>query len=208
MTTKKSSLLSKINLAIIIGIIIAIVTSPFTAFAKECDEIRENVLRLHILANSNSDEDQALKLKVRDKILALDSALFENIDNFTDAKEIAQNSLNKIINIAQQEVYNNGYSYKVNAEVCNMYFNTRDYDGFSMPAGKYDAVRITIGEAKGKNWWCVLYPALCLPAASPKNEMENKLSDEQIDILSNKNSYEFRFASVEFFEKLKHLLFD
>ncbi len=199
---------NKLSIALAIGLLVTIITSSFTVFAKECDNIRENVLRFHIIANSNTKEDQELKLKVRDRILELDKTLFENSSNFVDAKAVVEKNLDKIKQTAQDEIYKNGYSYEVKAQVCKMYFNTREYDTFTMPAGKYNAVRLTIGEAKGKNWWCVLYPPLCLPAASSKKELKDILSQQQINILEGKQKYEIKFATVEIYEKLMKLLFD
>jgi stage II sporulation protein R len=194
---------TKIHIAIIIGLLLAILVSPFSAFAKECNVVRNSVLRLHILANSNSQEDQQLKLAVRDKILELDTSVFEQAKNLSDAKQAAEENLELIQKTAQSLVYAKGFNYDVKAEVVKMFFNTREYSTFTLPAGQYNAVRVTIGEAKGNNWWCVLYPPLCVPAATSKEKMEETFTSEELNLLKNSSKYEVRFASVELYEKIK-----
>ena len=141
--------------------IIAMSATDYTAFAKQCSDIRQKVFRLHILANSDSTADQALKLKVRDKILEASGELFATTGGKTEAEAEAKANLDKLLAIAQQEVYQEGYQYQVKAAIVHMYFNTRTYGDVTLPAGDYDALRITIGAAKGHNWWCVLFPPLC-----------------------------------------------
>lgn len=195
--------MKKIELSILIGLIFTILVGGFTTFAADCNEIREDVLRLHILANSDSKEDQALKLKVRDRILKEMGSVFETPETLEEAKNSASDHLEEVKRIAQDEIFCNGYDYSVNAELVNMYFTTRQYDTFTLPAGMYDAVRITIGKAEGKNWWCVLYPPLCLPAAQPQEVLKEEFSEEEADLVGKNPNYEVRFAVVEWFENLK-----
>lgn len=197
--------INKFNLALVIAVILSLVTSQFTAFAADCNVIRNNTLRLHILANSNSSQDQQLKLMVRDKILEASGELFSATNDIDAAKRQATENSDKIKAIAQDVITENGYDYNVEVTICNDYFNTREYDSFTLPAGNYDAVRVTIGEASGKNWWCVLYPTLCIPAAgnAKENQLE-ELTDEQRDIIENSGKYEIKFASVELFQKIKN----
>jgi stage II sporulation protein R len=198
--------LKKIEISVLIGLVITILIGSITTFAADCSQIREDVLRLHILANSDTDEDQALKLRVRDRILSESGELFENPATLEEAKSSAADHIEEVRQIAQDEVYANGYDYQVNAEIVNMYFTTRQYETFTLPAGMYDAVRITIGEAKGHNWWCVLYPPLCLPAAQPEEKMEQALTQDEADLVTRNPQYEVRFAVVEWFEDLKNAL--
>ena len=121
-------------------------------FEAECNEISNEVFRIHILANSDSQADQSLKLKVRDEILAFSEGLFESADSKEEAENIVRENMDEIIAVAQKKVYDEGYRYKVNAELTNMYFTTRYYEQFTMPSGMYDALRVTIGEGEGKNW--------------------------------------------------------
>lgn len=196
----------KFNIALSLALVIAIATSPFTVFAKECNKIRKEVLRLHIIPNSNAKQDQKVKLIVRDKILQIDEELFANSKNLEEAKQIAKNNTEYIRKIVLQTLKKNGFDYDAQVTVCKMFFDTREYENFTMPAGKYDAIRITLGEAKGKNWWCVLYPTLCVPAASKKQDLSDVLTASQMQMLEGKSEYELRFASVELLEKLKEWL--
>lgn len=195
--------MKKINIAVSIGLIISILLTSVTTFAKELDDIREQVLRLHILANSNTDDDQNLKLKVRDAILDIDSILSKKADNLEEAKTIFQEFLPQIKKVSEDIIHENGYSYKVDVEMANLYFPTREYEDFVLPAGYYDALRVQIGEAKGDNWWCVLYPPLCLPAATDKRKIDDAFNKRDADIVTNKNQYEFKFAVVELYQTIK-----
>lgn len=197
--------MKKVLAALSIGLFFSILMTSMTDFMTDCGQIRENVLRLHILANSDTDEDQNLKLAVRDRILETTGSLFYNMDSTEDAKETALENLDLILEAAREEIASQGYDYTVNAEVCNMFFDTRIYDQFRLPAGRYDAVRITIGEAKGHNWWCVLYPPMCLPGAMPKEELEAVMEPGEADIIERPEKYEVKFAVVELWEKFKNL---
>jgi stage II sporulation protein R len=198
--------MKKFEISIIIGLVITIILSSFTGFAKECDGIRKSVLRLHILANSNSVADQELKIKVRDKILANTDKLFVEQNSLENAKKNVSQRLDEIKKIASDEISANGYDYKVNVEIVNMFFDTRVYDELTMPAGRYDALRVTIGKAEGKNWWCVLYPPICLPAATKKVDMSKALNEKQIKIVGTKKKYEVRFKAVEIYQKIKSMV--
>lgn len=195
--------MKRIEKAMLIGLIFSIVIGNFSVFAKECSDIRGNVLRLHILANSDSDEDQALKLKVRDRILQETGDLFLNASDLDGAEDKAAANLETVRQIAEDEIRAQGYDYAVKAELCNMFFDTRTYEEVTMPAGRYDAVRITIGAAEGKNWWCVLYPPLCIPAAQPQKELSDVLDEDEMEVVQAKPKYEVRFACVEFIERIK-----
>lgn len=186
----------------------AILIDSFSSFSANCDSIRENTLRLHILANSDSPKDQEIKLKVRDRILKESGNLFYFDDGILNAKEKAKNNLTAIENIAKDELAKLGVESDVSAELTNMFFDTRVYDSFTMPAGRYDALRIKIGKADGKNWWCVLYPRLCLPTASKNNEgiLNSVFTQDEVSILESKPKYEIRFYAVEVFQKIKNKL--
>lgn len=197
--------MKKIELSIIIGLIVSILLSGFSSFAAECESIRSNVLRLHILANSNSKQDQALKIKVRDRILKSSPELFSNQSTLQAAESDIEKNISRIKEIAQQEIIANGYNYKIDAKIVNMYFDTKSYGNYTMPAGKYDALRIYIGNAEGKNWWCVLYPPLCIPAASQKVKIQEKLNSKEINVVKSNKKIEIRFKAVEIFEKFKEM---
>ena len=173
-------------------------------FAKDCEEIRRKVVRLHVLANSDSEEDQALKLKVRDTVTETAAGLFDTAENADEALKVAEERLPEILAAAQQRVYDEGDTYPVGAEMTRMYFTTRTYESGTLPAGMYDAVRITIGEGAGKNWWCVVFPPICVPAASEHKELSDVLDEEQVDIVTQPQKYEVKFKIVEWWEGLTH----
>jgi stage II sporulation protein R len=200
--------LLKIEKAILCGFIIVVIatfSSGFSAFANSCDEIRGKVFRLHILANSDSSEDQALKLKVRDRILSASSEIFTSSGDKAQALLVVKNNLDKIESIAQDEVNKQGYIYPVKATVVNMYFTTRTYGSVTLPAGDYDALRITIGKAEGHNWWCVLFPPLCLPSAKSSENLDDVLGSKEANSIQNSSSgYVIKFKCVEIFQQAKN----
>jgi len=197
--------MKKIDIALIIGLILTIIISSTNAFAKDLDDISDSVVRLHILANSDSAEDQALKLKVRDAILKETSSIFSQGKTRLEAEQLVIDNLDKIKKIAEKTIAENGYSYSVKCELTYMEFNERTYDSITLPAGKYDALRITIGEAKGKNWWCVMYPQFCI-APSIKNQDLNTFKTADVKIMKAPTKYKVRFKCVDLFNKIKKKL--
>lgn len=189
--------------ALCFGLIVSIVFSALY-FSAECKTISDSVLRLHILANSDSADDQALKLKVRDEILKKSGELLATASTKEEAEQLTAQQMQAIVDDAQAYVYSQGYDYPVTASLLNMPFNTRIYGDIAMPAGNYDALRITIGEGKGHNWWCVMFPPICLPAAEEKQELSDVLDDEQLQIVENEPQYEIKFKFVEIYESIVH----
>lgn len=177
--------------ALLAGLIFTLFLSSAQAFADTCDPIREEVLRLHILADSDSEEDQQVKIAVRDKLLSLHLFDTDGVNSRLEAEQAAQENLLTIKAAAQQEVYAQGHTDQVEAEIVRMYFSTRVYDTVTLPAGYYDAVRITIGSGEGHNWWCVLYPQMCYVDATwsePTEEshirLQNTLTEEEYVVVS------------------------
>ena len=196
--------MKRFKTALGLGLLLAVVlTCSFSSFAAVCGEIRADTLRLHILANSNSEADQQLKLAVRDAILEQAGDLFSGAADKQEATAKAQQQLEQIRQIARQVILENGYDYPVTVCVTNLYFATTHYPdtGLTLPAGRYDAVRVEIGEAEGKNWFCVLFPPLCVPAATEKEE--NQYTEEEQ--LVTQGDYELRFALVEWVEHLREV---
>ena len=192
-------------LSITLAMIISMLVSSLGSFAEDCSAIRGKVLRLHVLANSDSAEDQALKLKVRDRILSESGQLFSNSPDKQLAVEAAREHTELLENQAVSEIRQNGRDYPAKAEVVNMYFTTREYEGFMLPAGYYDALRITIGAGKGKNWWCMIFPPLCVSAATDKKVLSDVLTVKEADIVNGKK-YKMKFKAVEIIEKIKSIL--
>ncbi len=196
------------------GLILAILISNIGSFisdGRKLDELRGSVLRLHILANSDSEQDQRLKLMVRDKLL--ESGLFESAESLSQAEAIAEEKLDKITDIAERVLRENGCNHKVTAELADVDFGDRTYGDITMPAGRYRALRIKIGSAQGHNWWCVMYPPLCLPAAceaedgvgEDESAAEANFDEKELDILHKPRKYKVRFA---IWDKIKSIISD
>lgn len=199
--------LKQIEKAVLMGLLITVMAASFSgmsAFASQCGDIRGRVLRLHILANSDSAADQQLKLNVRDKILAQSAELFGKADTKQEAEAVVRANLPKLVMVAQNEVRREGYNYIVGANLVNMYFTTRTYGDVTLPAGDYDAVRITIGAAKGHNWWCVLFPQLCLPAAEQSKKIGDVLTPGEVGVVegAGKKDIVIKFKAVEVCEQV------
>lgn len=198
MKTNKSTLIIK---SAVIAFVLTVIYSVIP-FQVVCAEIPNDVFRFHILANSDSEEDQALKLKVRDKVLEKTKILFDTANSKSDAEEFVKANLETIEEIAQNEVYKNGYNYPVKAEIVNMHFDTRYYESYTLPSGMYDALRITIGNAKGHNWWCVMYPSICISTVDEgKDRAKDALSDDEYSVVTD-NKVEYKFFIVELFQKI------
>ena len=172
-------------------------------------DISDSVFRLHVLANSDSIEDQELKYKVRDKLLTYMNSICKNTSSKEEAINIANSNISEFKKIAQDVIYENGYTYDVNVEIGNFEFPTKTYGDISFPAGYYDALRVTIGEAKGQNWWCVMFPPLCfidvtsgvVPDES-KEVLKENMNEEDYALVSESESntgISFKFKLLEFF---------
>ena len=167
-----------------------------------CEGVRKNAVRLHILANSDSEEDQALKLKVRDAVLAASEDWPQTADTAEEALAMAESRLPELEAVARHVILAEGYDYPVTAEVCRMYFTTRQYDTLTLPAGMYDAVRISIGDGAGQNWWCVMYPPLCVGAATDRKEATSLWSDSQQELMQGGERYVVKFKVVEWAQQV------
>ena len=181
------------------GLILAILISNTVGIIRDgrrLDRLRGSVLRLHILAESDRDRDQQLKLYVRDALL--ESGILGEADSLAEAESIAAERLPDIERIAETVLRANGCELPVEAELADTEFDVRTYGDITMPAGTYRALRVKIGSAQGHNWWCVMYPSLCVPAAcevtDDKQEELEKFGDEELDILYEPEKYEIRFA--------------
>ncbi len=212
-----------LTISMLIGAAAAIILGSFTVFAKECEDMPQRLFRLHILANSDSEEDQQLKYDLRDYLLQDMSDIFKDCQSATQAKFAAKENLSQIAEKSALFVKEKGYDYKVTASVENIYFTTRRYGSTVVPAGNYDSLRIVIGEGEGHNWWCVMFPPLCLGAVEEyvtsdedlimcrnKVESSNHHNVSSNSTISNKTSriieqdqpVEVRFALFEWIEKL------
>lgn len=196
------------TLSALAGLLISVFISAVFMTADGKENLRENILRLHIPANSDSAADQEVKIKVRDKILLMSEEIFAGKTDRDEILLAAENNLQRFENAADEILSENGFPYKAHAELADMYFDDRTYDSFFVPHGEYTALRITLGSGRGKNWWCVMYPALCLPCFSENTGTEEIISDSSISeegekiLNSSESQLEIKFFLVEFIEEL------
>jgi len=167
------------KLATFIVLILFISSGTYIAAAQE-SKLSDSVLRLHVIANSDDPADQALKLAVKDEIVKFMQTEFINTTDAADAKALAQKDMLRIKAIAEDKVLASGYEYPVEVYVGECEFPTKSYGNMVFPQGKYQAVRVIIGEGKGKNWWCVLFPPLCLVSSGDRGMSLNSLQEAQI----------------------------
>ncbi len=170
-------------------------------------EIYDSVLRLHVLANSDSDEDQALKLKVRDAVLEEGKAIFEECKTRDEAIKAVNENIDLLESTAKKVILDEGYDYPVSIELIDEVYPTKNYEGLCFPSGSYLSLKILIGDAEGQNWWCVLFPPMCLSAASGTNSddafISVGLSKDQYGIITETDSptYKIRFKLLEVIEE-------
>ena len=183
-----------------------ILISAFFYVDAVSSDISNSVFRLHVIANSDSKEDQELKYKVRDKVLEYMNLISKNCTSKEDVINLAKTHQEEFKNIAQSVIKENGYNYNV-----NIYIGT--YGDISFPAGNYDCLRIEIGESKGQNWWCVMFPPLCfvdvtsgIVPEDSKSLMQNNLTDEEYSIISDNHSpdIQIKFGLIEMFNNFKN----
>lgn len=196
--------MKKLELAVALGLIMAIAWGNFAEFKTHLDNLHTDVLRLHILANSDTQEDQDLKLLVRDELLRHSEQLFGNCETLEEMKACAIEEKETIRLLAQNVLEEHGCTDKVTVQLVQMDFDERVYEEITMPAGAYDALRILIGEGEGHNWWCVMYPPLCLPAAST----DDYFDAETADMLEHPEEFEVKFKCVEVWNQVKEKLAD
>ncbi len=180
-----------------------ILVSAVTPAITMSESISTKVFRLHILANSDSESDQALKMKVKDKVISFSSDLYDGCKNVQDAIKVSQDNVSNFKQTAQKVIAFYGYDYDAKVYVTKDYFPTRKYDNFTLPAGEYDCLKIIIGEGKGHNWWCVMFPEVCVSAYSEQgNKFDGYLTEEERKMIESKG-YAVRFKAVEIYEKIK-----
>ncbi len=201
---------SKFKMLIILSVLLFIYTSICAiSYAENVStDIANSVFRLHVIANSDSSEDQKLKYIVRDNLLKYMNVICKDCSSKEEAINIVKENKNSFKQIAINTIKEYGYSYDVNINIGNFEFPTKSYGDISLPAGYYDALKVEIGEAKGQNWWCVMFPPLCfidissgvVPEES-KEIMHNNLSDEEFALISDNSDsqIQFKFKLLEFF---------
>ena len=167
--------------------------------------LADKEVRLHVLANSDSEADQSLKLTVRDAVLAETEVLLEGVENRDTAAQVLRAQLPQLRRTAERTMAEQGSHYPVEVRLETAEFPTKTYDGFALPAGEYLALRVLIGEAAGQNWWCVVFPPLCSAAASEAGEtaVAAGLSGEQVRLITEEEGYVLKFKCVELWQQLR-----
>lgn len=217
MNVRERSKIEKSRMPIAIGaifIVLIVIIAGIIRYSKDVtDSISKEVIRFHVVANSDTTDDQLLKQKVRDEVIGFIEPLIEECESVEDTRYIIKGSLPIIKEISEEVIEDWGKDYQVYVALDKANFPTKSYGDVVLPAGEYEACRIVIGEGKGENWWCVMYPPLCyLDVATGvvplegKEQLEKELNEEQYNLLTNKEdkNYEIRFKLVESINSLMH----
>ena len=199
--TRKRRLLGK---ALVCGFVLAALCS-FFPFAAACGQLPRDVVRLHVVANSNGAEDQAVKLLVRDAVLEEAARWYQGAGSMEEASSQLCTHLQSIAGAARQVLGEQGGGYSATAQMTEMYFPTRDYGDFRLPAGRYRTLRVTLGEGAGKNWWCVVFPSLCLPAATQEEALLT-LPEGERQVVEGGQGVQVKLKAVELWESLREWL--
>ncbi len=189
--------------ALAAGTLLALLLTGWCSFGRVCAHIRQQTLRLHILANSDRPEDQALKLRVRDALAEQCAALFAGAETLEQAEDAAQQALPQLQRTAEAVVAAAGCAQTVRTSLETVWFDTRTYEEYTLPAGRYRALRVELGNADGQNWWCCLFPPLCVAAAADCTEDAGRIWGADGVRIAASDGYEVRFALLEWWERLK-----
>ncbi len=206
---EKPNTLKWAEIALLLGLAVFLASGAMALQTEQ--ELSDRVVRLHVLANSDSEEDQALKLRVRDRVLAYVEPLLEGSADRREAEALLRGRLLELERVAGEEIRAAGYDYRVEARLEDTSFPTREYEGFTLPAGKYLALRLVIGAGAGRNWWCVVFPPLCAAAAEevPAAALAAGLSREQVGLITEENQgYVLKSKLVEFWGEVRARLED
>lgn len=199
-------------LIVLLLLCLFIFISALSYVSAVSEDIANSVFRLHVIANSDSEEDQNLKLKVRDELLSYMNEIAKDCTSKEEVEQLAIEYQNEFESIAKKVIEENGFNYNVTVTIGASDFPTKSYGDISLPAGTYDALRVQIGEANGQNWWCVMFPPLCfvdvssgIVPESSKEEMKENLNEEEYNLISKTDDSEisFKFKIVEFFQNFK-----
>lgn len=186
----------------------------FTVFicslVKDKEMLRNNIIRLHVVANSNSVEDQTVKLMVKDGIVSYLQSQIGDISSIEEAKNYVQSSLPNLTEIANKILKEENSEHEANVSFCQESFGKREYETFSLPSGVYESLRIEIGNAEGKNWWCVVFPSLCIPASTEdfrSTAVSAGFGRDLTETLSENGGYEIRFLLLDWIGRIENSLF-
>ena len=203
----KKSKWNELEVALLVLLAVCLLTGA--AALRRQDDLQQKMIRLHVVANSDSERDQALKLRVRDKVLDFTEQTMRSAESREAANEALRASLPEIERMAEDTLLESGCADSVEARLEPAEFPLKAYDGFRLPAGEYMALRVLIGEAEGQNWWCVVFPPLCAAASEDVAEtaLAAGLSQDQVALITEESrGYELRLKSVELWEALRSKL--
>ncbi len=209
---EKRNLIISLSAAVIVSLAFTVIVSLKTYADNIQSGIAEKIVRLHIVANSNSDFDQKMKLKVRDGVLDIMRGKMKKCNSREESIKALEESKNEIKEKAESILLENNCYYPVNVRFEKTLFPVKSYGGITLPSGMYYAVRLDIGEAEGKNWWCVMYPSLCVYSAEnetdseAQKELKNILTNEEYSVIADRDGINFKFAAVEAVKKVESSL--
>lgn len=203
MTTRKCRGWKTVEIVLLAGLAICLLSGGLAMEGQT--RLSDKVVRLHVLANSDSEEDQALKLQVRDAVTERTAALLEEASGRREAETVLRQHLPELKRLAAEAIAAADYGYSVEVELAETEFPTREYDGFSLPAGEYLALRVLIGEAAGRNWWCVVFPPLCTAAASDVavTALAAGFSENEVNLITEEEGYVLKFKTIELWQQLR-----
>lgn len=200
----------KIFLSVVAIAIVLYIAFSFTYFGAACESVRSDVVRLHILANSDSKSDQEVKLLVRDALLKENTKLLSDDVTTDNAEEYFSENKAVLLKVAKETLEKNNFDYDVSISLGEEYFETRKYGELVFPAGEYTSLKVVLGEGKGHNWWCVMFPPLCVPSAAEVETDESKtayyLTPSGEKIVNGGNKYVIKFKFLEIYEELRNEL--
>ena len=193
--------LKRWELALMFGLLIAVAAGSW--LGREQGELADSVIRFHVIANSDSREDQALKLAVRDRVRAQAEELYPEDATLAEAQAALEGQLSTLAAVGREVVEERGYDYPVTAQLTDCWFPTKEYTDFALPAGYYSALKITLAEGGGRNWWCVVFPPLCMGSVSePVAQRAGNFSEDQIGLITGeKESYVVKFKAIELWDQ-------
>lgn len=200
--------MKKWELALLLGVLCALAAGAW--LNREQEELADGIIRLHVIANSDSSADQALKLAVRDRVLAQAASLYPEGATVEEARQALESQLHVLAATGRAVVEEQGCDYPVSAQLTRCWFPTKEYGDFALPAGEYEALRVVIGEGAGQNWWCVAFPPLCLGAASESVDQAvqtGRFAPEQAAlIVGESGGYQLKFKGMELLGQLRQFL--
>lgn len=204
MKTVPSSKLRRWEAALLLAFGLTLTVGVWASASESA--LADRVLRLHVVANSDSEADQARKLLVRDAVLARASQLLEGASGRQEAEDALAPCLDELAQAGADALARTGNHDPVRVELGSQWFPTKEYDGFSLPAGQYRALRVIIGEGAGRNWWCVVFPPLCLASVSEQSvetAAEGVLSEDQVALITGQDGgYVLKFRLIEWWQEL------